>query len=79
MTTLLFGTGVGTFLLLAVWTTAFLLCFISLRTQRNIGPIAVLVATLVMLVLLAIPRGPEKPVENKVISALHHQRLFNEI
>ncbi|KAG8338454.1 SUMO1 sentrin specific peptidase 8 [Homalodisca vitripennis] len=61
MTTLVFGTGVGTFILLAVWSAALLLCFISLRTNRNVGPIAVSVAVLVMVVLLLIPRGPQSP------------------
>ncbi|RZF47764.1 hypothetical protein LSTR_LSTR006028 [Laodelphax striatellus] len=59
MTTLLFGTGVGTFILVVVWSSALCLCCISLRTQRNIGPIAVSVALLVMLVLLLLPRGPQ--------------------
>lgn len=62
MTTLIFGTGVGTFILVSVWTVAVILCFISLRTQRgNIGPVAIAVASLVMLILLLIPRGPESP------------------
>lgn len=62
MTTLIFGTGVGTFILVSVWTVAAILCFISLRTHRgNIGPISIAVASLVMLILLLIPRGPESP------------------
>lgn len=68
MTTLVFGTGVGTFILLAVWSSALLLCFISLRTNRNVGPVAVFIAVLVMVVLLLIPRGPQAPLPaiNKV-------------
>ncbi|XP_075233978.1 uncharacterized protein LOC142331775 isoform X2 [Lycorma delicatula] len=52
----------GTFILVIVWAFAFLLCCISLRTQRNIGPVAVSFALLVMLILLLLPRGPQSEV-----------------
>ncbi|XP_054260381.1 transmembrane protein 218-like [Macrosteles quadrilineatus] len=78
MTTLVFGTGVGTFILLAVWSAALLLCFISLRTNRNVGPVAVLAAVLVMVVLLLIPRGPEAPIstEHKIYDNLFIWRVL---
>jgi len=78
MTTLVFGTGVGTFILLAVWSAALLLCFISLRTNRNVGPVAVSIALLVMVVLLLIPRGPQTslPAVNKIYDNLFIWRVL---
>lgn len=72
MTTLVFGVGVGTFILAIVWTSALFLCCISLRTQRNIGPIAVSIALLVMLILLLLPRGPQKEVTSVYKVILFH-------
>lgn len=70
MTALVFGTGgVGTFILLTIWSAALVLCFISLRTHRNVGPVAVFIALLVMVVLLLIPRGTDT--QTSVVDKVH--------
>lgn len=75
MTALVFGTGgVGTFILLTIWSAALVLCFISLRTHRNVGPVAVFIALLVMVVLLLIPRGTET--QPSVVDKVHFKNFF---
>lgn len=56
MNVVILGAGIGAVLLSVLWTLAFILCFISLRTKYNIGPIAVSITILITLILLSVPR-----------------------
>jgi hypothetical protein len=55
MSALVFGVGVGLFLLIALWVSAFLLCVVSLRANKNAGILAVLSAALLTSFLLVLP------------------------
>ena len=59
MTTTILGVGVGLFIILSCWALAFVSCFISRRTKKNIGPAAVAVAALITIILTVIPRESE--------------------
>lgn len=55
MSALIFGVGVGLFIIIALWAVAFLLCLVSLRAQKNVGLIGILAATLLTSLLLFLP------------------------
>ncbi|XKL65052.1 hypothetical protein PGB90_005138 [Kerria lacca] len=56
MNAIILGAGIGAILLSILWTIAFILCFVSLRTKYNIGPLAVSIAIFITFILLSIPR-----------------------
>lgn len=60
MTNLVFGVGIGLFLILILWAAALLVFFISLRIEKKIGTIAILVVSICTIVLIALPRASEK-------------------
>ncbi|XP_063226412.1 transmembrane protein 218-like [Bacillus rossius redtenbacheri] len=59
MPTRVLGVGVGLFIVILLWVTAAILCCISLRTQKYIGVAAIILATIVSLILICIPRESE--------------------
>ncbi|CAB3388623.1 Hypothetical predicted protein [Cloeon dipterum] len=65
MSALVFGVGVGLFVLIALWVSAFLLCIVSLRAQRNAGFVAILAAVLLTTVLLVLPIDSPEDTETK--------------
>jgi hypothetical protein len=70
MTALIFGVGVGLFIILSLWVLAVLILVISLRVEKKIGAFAILFVIVFTIVLTNVPRASEKPapIENKVIS-----------
>lgn len=61
MTTLVFGVGVGLFIILSLWVLAALIFVISLRVERKVGVIAVLLVSAITIILISVPRASEKP------------------
>lgn len=68
MTTLIFGVGVGLFLILSLWLLAGVLFLISLRVEKKFGTFVILIVGIFTVVLVSIPRGSNKSnvSENKV-------------
>lgn len=48
--------SIGVYILGVVWGTTFLLCWVTIRTKHSIGKIAILVASLITLLVLALPK-----------------------
>lgn len=71
-TNLVFGIGVGLFLLIILWASAALICLVSYRTDKKVGFIAVVVVLALTIILVKVPRTPEIPEfrEEKVIFTL---------
>ncbi|XP_011688821.1 PREDICTED: transmembrane protein 218-like [Wasmannia auropunctata] len=61
MTTLILGVGVGLFVILSLWVLAALIFVVSLRVERKVGAIAILLVSALTIVLLSVPRASEKP------------------
>jgi hypothetical protein len=61
MTVRVLGVGIGLFTIIAIWAFAVLFCIISHRTHKNVGTVVVVVATVVTLILILIPRDSEVP------------------
>ncbi|XP_015587382.1 uncharacterized protein LOC107264048 isoform X3 [Cephus cinctus] len=61
MTTLIFGIGLGLFIVLCLWVSAGLICLVSLRIERRIGAIALCIATAATIILVSLPRSTETP------------------
>lgn len=61
MTTHVLGVGLGLFLLIALWAVTIVLYIVSMRTEKQVGSVVILVATIVTLVLVLIPRDSEIP------------------
>lgn len=59
MTTLIFGVGFGTFIILTLWLTGGLICLISLRTHKKLGLTALGAAGIVTIALVCIPRDSQ--------------------
>lgn len=78
MTTLIFGVGVGLFIILSLWVLAALIFLISLRIERKVGAIAILVVSVLTIILISVPRASEKSTatENKVCINLTVNRLM---
>lgn len=70
MTTLVFGVGVGLFIILSLWVLAALIFVISLRVEKKVGAIAILLVSAITIILISVPRASEKPAphDNKVRS-----------
>jgi len=68
MTTLIFGVGVGLFIILSLWVLAALIFLISLRVEKKVGAIAILLVSALTIILISVPRASEKPApaDNKV-------------
>lgn len=60
MTNLVFGVGIGLFLILILWAIALLIFVISLRVEKKIGIIAILIVGVCTLILIALPKTSEK-------------------
>jgi len=69
MTALIFGIGVGLFIILSLWVLAILILIISLRVEKKIGVFAILFVIVFTIILTNVPRASEKPapIKNKVI------------
>lgn len=78
MTTLIFGVGIGLFLILTLWALAALIFIISLRIEKKVGAIAVLVVSICTFILITLPRAAEKPTvtENKIYDHLFIWRIL---
>lgn len=61
MTTLILGVGVGLFIILSLWVLAALIFVISLRVERKVGAIAILLVSALTIILISVPRASEKP------------------
>ncbi|KAL6261057.1 hypothetical protein P5V15_008583 [Pogonomyrmex californicus] len=61
MTTLILGVGVGLFVILSLWVLAALIFVISLRLERKVGVIAILLVSALTIILISVPRASEKP------------------
>ncbi|XP_011862326.1 PREDICTED: uncharacterized protein LOC105558960 isoform X2 [Vollenhovia emeryi] len=73
MTTLVFGVGVGLFIILSLWVLAALIFLLSLRLERKVGVIAILLVSALTIILISVPRASEKPVPT---SSKVYDRLF---
>lgn len=65
MTTLIFGIGVGLFIILSLWVLAALIFVISLRVEKKIGAIAILLVSALTIILISVPRASEKSVHRE--------------
>ncbi|XP_077271488.1 transmembrane protein 218 [Temnothorax americanus] len=73
MTTLILGVGVGLFIILSLWVLAALIFVISLRVERKVGAIAILLVIALTIILISVPRTSEKPAP---ASSKVYDRLF---
>ncbi|XP_024868083.1 transmembrane protein 218-like [Temnothorax curvispinosus] len=73
MTTLILGVGVGLFIILSLWVLAALIFVISLRVERKVGAIAILLVSALTIILISVPRASEKPAP---ASSKVYDRLF---
>lgn len=64
MTNLIFGVGIGLFLILVLWALALLIFIISLRIEKKIGIIAILIVSICTIILITLPRASGKPIIN---------------
>ncbi|KAF4529065.1 hypothetical protein B566_EDAN006087 [Ephemera danica] len=72
MSALIFGVGVGLFIIIALWAIALLLCLVSLRSQKNIGLLGILAASFFTGFLLLLPiDSPSDPIESSRIPKIH--------
>ncbi|XP_014487260.1 PREDICTED: uncharacterized protein LOC106751031 [Dinoponera quadriceps] len=78
MTTLIFGVGIGLFIILGLWVLAALIFLISLRIEKKVGAIAILLVSVLTIILISVPRASEKPAatENKVYDRLFVWRII---
>lgn len=51
--------GVGVYFLSILWLVSFFLCWVSVRTGHYIGKIAIVIAIIITLILVSLPRGVE--------------------
>ncbi|KAI4500139.1 hypothetical protein M0802_004556 [Mischocyttarus mexicanus] len=65
MSTLIFGIGTGLFLILTLWAIAIITFLISLRIEKKIGSIIIIVIGLLTIILFSIPRASDKPNVNE--------------
>lgn len=81
MTTLIFGIGIGLFILISIWLLAGLIFSVSSRTDKKFGFIAIAVATLITFILICLPKNSEHPniKEEKVNNYNNINYLFNNI
>ncbi|GAB1867274.1 Transmembrane protein 218 [Camponotus japonicus] len=77
MTTLILGIGVGLFIILSLWVLAALIFVISLRVEKKVGAIAILLVSAFTIILINVPRASEKPAptESKVYDRLFIWRI----
>lgn len=61
MSTMIFGIGTGLFFILNLWAIAILIFLISLRIEKKIGLVFIVIITLFTIILFSIPRASEKP------------------
>lgn len=72
MSALIFGVGVGLFIIIALWAIALLLCLVSLRSQKNIGLLGILAASFFTGFLLLLPiDSPSDSIESSRIPKIH--------
>ncbi|KAG7207183.1 hypothetical protein KM043_008870 [Ampulex compressa] len=78
MSTLIFGVGTGLFLILTLWIVAAVIFLISLRIEKKIGAIAIVVASVCTIILVSIPRASEKGTthETKIYDHLFIWRIL---
>nr|XP_012134531.1 PREDICTED: uncharacterized protein LOC105661766 isoform X2 [Megachile rotundata] len=60
MSNLVFGVGIGLFVILILWAIALLIFVISLRVEKKIGIIAILIVGVCTIILIALPKTSEK-------------------
>ncbi|KZC13012.1 hypothetical protein WN55_04909 [Dufourea novaeangliae] len=65
MTNLVFGVGIGLFLIFVLWALALFVFIITLRVERKIGAIAILIVSICTVILIALPRASEKSVSTE--------------
>lgn len=65
MSTLIFGIGTGLFLILILWAIAIITFLISLRIEKKIGSVIIIVIGLLTIILFSIPRASDKPNVNE--------------
>lgn len=49
--------GVGVYFLTVIWLISLMLCWVSVRTNHNIGKVAIGAAALITVILVALPKG----------------------
>ncbi|XP_031849782.2 uncharacterized protein LOC116434952 isoform X2 [Nomia melanderi] len=78
MTNLVFGIGVGLFLILSLWALALFVFIITLRVEKKIGAIAILIVSICTIILIALPRATEKSIsaEKKTYDHLFVWRIL---
>lgn len=62
---MIFGIGTGLFLILTLWAIAILIFLISLRIEKKIGLVVIVIIGLLTIILFSIPRASEKPNVNE--------------
>ncbi|XP_078046181.1 uncharacterized protein LOC144474788 [Augochlora pura] len=78
MTNLVFGVGIGVFLIFTLWALALFVFIITLRIERKIGAIVILVVSICTVILIALPRATEKSIsiEKKTYDHLFVWRIL---
>lgn len=74
---MILGIGVGLFIILSLWVLAALIFVISLRVERKVGVIAILIVSALTIILISVPRASERPAtaERKVYDRLFIWRI----
>lgn len=65
MTNLVFGIGIGLFLIFILWALALFVFIITLRVERKIGAIAILIVSICTIILVALPRATERSISTE--------------
>ncbi|XP_017754849.1 PREDICTED: uncharacterized protein LOC108547031 [Eufriesea mexicana] len=78
MTNLIFGVGIGLFLILILWGLALLVFIISLRIENKIGTIVIFIVSICTIILITLPRASEKPntIDKKIYDHLFIWRIL---
>lgn len=72
MTNLILGIGTGLFLILTLWAIAIITFLISLRIEKKIGFVVMLIISFSTIILFSIPRASEKP-------NINENRLYDQL
>ncbi|KAK0158321.1 hypothetical protein PV328_009338 [Microctonus aethiopoides] len=72
MTNLVFGIGIGLFVILTLWLSAALIFTVSLRIDKRIGAIAIAVTAIITIILISVPRSSDNP-------ASHQEKPYDQL
>ncbi|XP_051160068.1 transmembrane protein 218 isoform X2 [Leptopilina boulardi] len=61
MTTFVLGVGVGLFVITCLWFFSALIFLISLRINKKVGFAVIIIAAIITVILISVPRASESP------------------